>query len=301
MMRGMIIALLVLLAPAPAMAWGDQGHSLTCQIAYDLMTPKTRQAVDALIQQQAPRYRNFANACTYADDVKDTDGRRSQHFVNLHRDDSDLSELACPVASTPTDCLLFAIRQDYDVLRDPAASEAARSLSLLYLGHWIGDLHQPLHISFKDDIGGNDILTSGACGGGKLHSIWDTCIIVQRIYANKRGLAMVEDPRFITAALDLANAVSPSNRTAWQSGDPWQWANESFAITRRPDVRYCTPRSGSCWYDTARQTFHGGAKRSLKIDAAYIDLFAPTVRSRLQMGGARLAWLLNRVFDPANA
>jgi hypothetical protein len=286
--------------PEQALAWGDQGHSLTCQIAYELMTPKTRKTVDALIQRQAPRYRNFANACTYADDAKDTDGRRNQHFVNLHRNDTGLTELACPVANSSTDCLLFAIKHDYGVIRDPAASEDARSLALLYLGHWIGDLHQPLHVSFRDDLGGNDVLTAGACGGGKLHSTWDTCMIVQRIYANRPGVAMIDDPRFVAAAQDLAAEISASEMTAWNVGEPWQWANESFTIARTSKVQYCKLKAGACWYDATHQKFQSGPKRTVTINNAYIDRFAPTVSIRLQMGGARLAGLLNAVFDPTS-
>jgi len=298
-MKWKIALAVALLAPAPALAWGDQGHSLTCQIAYDLMTPVTRQTVDGLLARQAPKYRNLPNACTYPDDVNDQDGRRSQHFVNLRRSDEALADLTCPVAGSPTDCLLAAIKQDYDLLRTPSSSDDARSLALMYLGHWLGDLHQPLHISFKDDTGGNSIETTGYCGPSKLHSVWDTCIIVQRIYATVPGVAMIDDPRFIAKAKELADAISLSDKGAWTIGEPWQWANESYAIARKRAVKYCTPHSGTCWYDDTHRTYEGGQKRRVPIDAGYLDNFAPTVTSRLQMGGVRLAYLLNRAFDPA--
>jgi S1/P1 Nuclease len=33
--------------------------------------------------------------------------------------------------------------------------------ALEYLGHWVGDVDQPLHVSFQDDRGGNDLGVSG--------------------------------------------------------------------------------------------------------------------------------------------
>jgi S1/P1 Nuclease len=41
------------------------------------------------------------------------------------------------------------------VLSSSSASEQERLEALKYLGHWDGDVHQPLHLSFQDDRGGN--------------------------------------------------------------------------------------------------------------------------------------------------
>ena len=38
--------------------------------------------------------------------------------------------------------------------------------------HWVGDIHQPLHVSFEDDRGGNNIQVNGQCSGN-LHATWD--------------------------------------------------------------------------------------------------------------------------------
>lgn len=302
-MRRWLLAIFVLcLVPTPALAWGDQGHHLTCQIAYGSLTPRARQEVDRLLATQAPKYRQFGRSCTYPDKVKDIDGRRALHFVNLRRQDVNLPGLVCPVATASAACLLGAIEDDYALLRDGQSSDTDRAKALMYLGHWIGDLHQPLHISFKDDIGGNSIQTAGLCtyrgNPSKLHSIWDTCIIVQRIFAQAARRDMIDDPRFYRASDDLRESVAAGEASGWRQGAPWNWPNESYAISRQGSTQYCILCSGACRYDDARLTLpYRGDQRSVDIDDAYVDAFAPVVRERLQRGGIRLEHLINQAFD----
>ena len=145
------------------LAWGDQGHHLTCQFAYGSLTPRARPEIDRLLATQAPRYRQFARACTYPDKVSDIDGHRALLFVNLRREDVDLPDPVCPIATASAARLLGTIEDNYAVLRTGQSSDSERAKALMCLGHWIGDLHQPLHVSFKDDIGGNSIQTTGLC------------------------------------------------------------------------------------------------------------------------------------------
>jgi hypothetical protein len=51
-----------------------------------------------------------------------------------------------------------------------------RLAALKCLGHWVGDVHQPLHLSVKDDRGGNAIEEQGPCAEN-LPAVWHTCII----------------------------------------------------------------------------------------------------------------------------
>jgi hypothetical protein len=74
----------------------------------------------------------------------------------------------------------------------PAASSATeqeRLEALKYVGHWVGDLHQPLHASFEDDRGGNAIGVSGGLCSRDLHAVWDRCIIEQGLPGDSHTLA----------------------------------------------------------------------------------------------------------------
>jgi S1/P1 Nuclease len=66
------------------------------------------------------------------------------------------------------------------VLSSPTASDQDQLDALKFLGHWVGDVHQPLHVSFEDDRGGNGVKVSGVLCGGKLHGVWDSCTRTRR-------------------------------------------------------------------------------------------------------------------------
>jgi S1/P1 Nuclease len=140
-----------------ALAWGDAGHKIVCQVAYLELTPAARTKVDALIAL-GPQFKTFAESCTWPDKFPPV--RPDEHYLNVPRSARAIDpDNLCPDAER---CAASAILND---VRELASSEdqAERLRLLKSLGHWVGDIHQPLHISFVDDKGGNLIEVSGAC------------------------------------------------------------------------------------------------------------------------------------------
>jgi S1/P1 Nuclease len=148
--RSFVIAVVALLAviggTSDCWAWGDQGHKVICEIALRLVQPNTRAEIQKLISND-DRFTSFSDACTWPDHPRQ---RASEHFVNLPRDSDGLHAETCPGASA---CIVTAIRKDFEVLSSNNASQAQKLASLKFLGHWVGDIHQPLHVSFEDDRG----------------------------------------------------------------------------------------------------------------------------------------------------
>ena len=148
----------------------------------------------------------------------------------------------------------------------------------------VGDVHQPLHVSFQDDRGGNQIAVSGGLCSWDLHAVWDSCIIEE---------AFPGDPRSI--ARDLLDKVTDEDRATWRVSRPIDWANESFAISVSPDVRYCVRTDSGCWYDPGnKQLDQGDPEKVVVIDQAYVETNTPAVRDRLLEAGIRLGGLLNQ-------
>jgi hypothetical protein len=296
-----VFTLLIAIAwTSPAHAWGNTGHRTVCEIAFRNLTPTARAEVVRLlaahpvIPVRAPRDREFGWACTYPDNpVEGGPGRRSpEHFVNFDR---TLAAVASSTGCGPTPaCVLSAIREDYGRLRNTTLSDADRAEALIYLGHWVGDVHQPLHASFRDDQGGNEINSSGRCTRA-LHSTWDTCMLTLRFFGD------VSEPGIDTVqalAANWSNSVQDETRAAWLSAEPWQWAAESYAITTSPATGYCVKVGAVCQYAADRELF-GGARRSVIVDDAYIDAALPIIRERITRAGLRLAHLINLALDPA--
>jgi hypothetical protein len=280
---------------------------VVCTIAYNHLTPTTKTKVDRLLLLRSSR--SFARSCNYPDTIRE---RLDEHFVNYPRTQRTVTGAGCGIAA-PTACVIDAIRRDLERLSAPDTSEADRSFALLFLSHWVGDIHQPLHASFGDDKGGGRTDVTGPCilvdparrierDSNVLHRVWDTCILQVAIYG-PMGLPETTSQNRLSnaeaAAARIDTPLSASQRAAWTGSAPWEWAKESFEIAIRPDVNYCIQRSGACWYDETRQAFAGGTRRSILIDDAYLERYAPVVRERIQRAGIRLAYMLNLALDPA--
>jgi hypothetical protein len=203
-----------------AWAWGDEGHKVICEIAMRLVQPNTRAEIQKLISND-DRFDSFSDSCTWPDHPRQ---RANEHFLNLPRDSDGLHSETCPGTSA---CVVTAIKKDFDVLSSNSASQAQKLASLKFLGHWVGDIHQPLHVSFEDDRGGNSILVTGECGCN-LHAAWDTCLVLQ---------AVGEDVG--EAATELMKTIPLAEIESWAQTEPKDWANESFAIAEQAQTKYC--------------------------------------------------------------
>jgi hypothetical protein len=250
---------------APAAAWGDQGHKIVCEVAMRVALPSTRAEIRRLIKIDS-EFDFFSDACTWPDHPRK---RPDEHFLNLPRTSTGLASDNCGGA---TDCVVTAIAKDFDVLSSKSSSQRERLASLKFIGHWVGDVHQPLHVSFKDDKGGNAVNASGECHTN-LHSVWDTCLVL---------IALGED---VDAAVErLMATITPTKIETWAQSDPMDWANESFSVARRAETRYCLQQGASC----------NAQIQGVKVDQAYINDNVPIVREQLQKAGVRLAHLLDK-------
>jgi len=178
-------------------------------------------------------------------------------------------------------CLFTAIATDLEVLRT-SNDDAAKLASLKYLGHWVGDIHQPLHVSFADDRGGNSIRAS-ACAPN-LHAVWDTCVIEKTLGTDWQTIARA-----------LLVGLPDSDRAAWVAVPIAGWANESFQVTRRKSVQYCVRVGTKCVYRQGNETYsESEEEKVVVVNMAYLEQHVPLVRGRLKRAGVRLADVLNR-------
>jgi hypothetical protein len=206
------------------------------------------------------------------------------HFLNVDRSVKQIPEEACG-----GDCVLTGIAKHSHDLQT-STNDQDRAEALIFLGHSLGDVHQPLHVSYANDEGGNQIkpVTGGFYPlpkfNGKesdlnLHAVWDGSIIRKAIAG----------PGWSAFAGDLHGKITPAQKTAWlASSEPLAWAQESYDITTLPNVQYCKKKTAGC------QPF--GTGRVLKKD--YQKKFEKDVDLRLEQGGTRLAALIHAALHP---
>jgi len=280
MRRSLIALIAIALFPLNAFAWGPDGHRIVCRIAFLLLDADEKQEVIRLTaayeRPDGKSTRFFTDGCVFPDEAraKARDGVdgwehfnkfNNQHFVNLPRTSDAVTEDDCN-----NDCVLTGIATQSVALKN-GANDQARAEALFFLGHFAGDVHQPLHVSFADDKGGNDIkpIKGGVYKSGSLHSVWDSGILAVAI--RNRGWRLFGE--------SLIDDITDAQKTEWLSKAPIDWANESLAITTRKDVDYCEPSATECRKEPGGRT----------LKRAYQTKHDDDVTMRLRAGGVRLA------------
>jgi nuclease S1 len=97
-----LVILLGVLPSREAYPWGDTGHEIICEIAFQELTPQARTQVRQLLQED-PDFKLFSKACTWPDHPRK---RAGEHFVNLPRAATGLGDDPCPVDAP---CVVTAI------------------------------------------------------------------------------------------------------------------------------------------------------------------------------------------------
>ncbi len=271
-MKKLFAFLLLCLTAAPANAWGPQGHKLVALIAMDHLTPVAHKNVKALLGPET-----LADVASWPDAYRPNETQTSPwHYVDIPAAASAYSrDRDCPTQPNVKagsnsdkwrDCVVDRILFFESRVANPTLDYADRAVSLKYLVHLIGDLHQPFH-AYGPEKGGNGIAVvefgSETCGKYpcNLHSVWDSGLILHRQLSDAQYLAMLEKN-----IRQNSPAVTPD--------DPAAWAAASKALAMVALV----PNHGT-------------------IDQAYFDREIPVVDQQLEVAGLRLAAVLNRLFS----
>ena len=180
-----------------AAAFGDLGHQLVCDIAWRYLDDDAQKEVIKLLRET--RYHTFAESCTWPDHIKSDhayDFAKPHHYINVDRDATVVTETD---RCTKDGCVVDAIRYYQSILsgEKPVNTHYLddKSKALMFLGHFVGDVHQPLHVSYADDLGGNKVSLEYQGQYTNPHKVWDTLLVVDDQYPSWKeyGSALYED------------------------------------------------------------------------------------------------------------
>jgi hypothetical protein len=236
-------------------SWGFKGHRAIAGIAQKHLTSNTAYVVSAYLKGQS-----MADVATWADENRNNT-TAPWHFLNLPL---GLSHEQFVQAVQQSDNNVYtAILKAEAMLKDKNLSPDEKNEALKYLIHLVGDAHQPMHISRKEDKGGNTIQVRFDNKGTNLHSLWDSKLI------DHEGLSE-------TAILQQYDTATPAEIRQWQSDSPMEWIWESYQISSE---------------------LYAQVKPGQDIDEAYYQKYIPVIRRRVDQAGIRLAGELNRLFN----
>jgi hypothetical protein len=257
----------LVLCASPCFAWGPEGHRIIALIAGGYLTDKAKAEVKDLLGDQS-----LGDASNWADEVRGDpkyDWAKPLHYINVPRDATSVDLTRdCPDGN----CVVAAIKKYSGILRDKSAPRQERIEALKFLIHFVGDVHQPLHASYADDRGGNEVkVTWLQQPDWNLHRVWDLGLI-QHAMADSNEKAFADKVRDSVAAVQIKQ---------WRNNmDPAQWASESLTMTRR---------------------IYSDLPTDHVIGEMYYEQNVLTVQQRLAAASFRLAALLNDIFADESA
>jgi hypothetical protein len=205
--RFVFFLFIVISVAVPALAWGPVGHRVVAAVAESQLTPQAKAKARAL-NGGAP----LTDIAVEADDIRN--GRpetKPWHFVDIEITDNTYDEAR---DCAEDDCVVARIEQFKTQLANKNLSKAKRREALMFLVHFVGDVHQPLHSSDNHDRGGNDTKVRFGQKSRALHSIWDSGIL--DLTGTESGLIS-----------DLKQTIAQGVPAGTADGDAEDWANES--------------------------------------------------------------------------
>jgi hypothetical protein len=239
---------LSVLSPAPALAWNDQGHMATGDIAYDALSARDPKAVAAIvaIMQSHPDHvaferqlagltggarerRLFALMARWPDDTRGSPHDRPEwHYavkvVSAWR-------FVLPITAGDAN---KAFREQLAIARDPKAPRAERAVALCWIMHLVGDQHQPLHAGHwmswkfpKTDRAGTIAYVRWAPGGPSidLHEFWDG--VPNRSGGREVGSEALAVEAEAAHPRPAADDLGPDPNKAFQA-----WERESWVLAK---------------------------------------------------------------------
>jgi hypothetical protein len=155
-------------------AWGPTAHRLVASAACVQLNPTARFWFRTLLHT-SDLCATFRDVSSWADEVGHTDGTWEYHFVNSpyrsclpYDEERDCGD----PTSADRKCLVTGImkfvRSSVSIESSPAELESA----LKMLIHLMADLHQPMHLGFAEDRGGN-LIALASPAQSSLHEVWD--------------------------------------------------------------------------------------------------------------------------------
>lgn len=246
----MATAVVLVIGSTQSYAWGHQGHALVAEVAFHYMDETTKNKVSEYLDGMS-----IEDAANWMDAIKSdhaNDYMKPYHYIDLEKGATQMPN------GDNILTILNSTLHDLDHKETLSHDEIKRRILILF--HLIGDLHQPLHVGYPSDKGGNTVQLNFMSGHGtNLHATWDSEIIEYKA----------------TSLSDVLNSkkYTSEEMAGIQKIDIVGWAKQSRGFLKEV-------------YSV----------RNNKADDQYIDSVYPIIKTQLLDAGIRLASVLEHYF-----
>ncbi len=345
-MKYLLIAFSLISFSKPVFSWGEVGHRIVGEIATQYMNPTALANMKKLIGRET-----LADASVWADDIR-SDTVKSAELARRYpaqvktkwptkEDKKDARIIAAwhyvtiPDGQTyesskknPQGDIIVALKNMEKTLKNNKSSIKEKREALRLFAHYVGDIHQPLHVGTGLDIGGNGCWVNWFPEKypksieprpeiqnkdyRKLHSIWDSDIIEgshlsyteyskKLIHANPDILSDLNDfkkEKLEEQSMESLQKIFSQKIKQWQKSSFVDWANESVSF--RKDVYIGKEiEEGSSKRKYCSKSYKVLIKHEDIPNFGYSQIHKAKriINYRLLQAGIRLAGKLNTIFN----
>lgn len=291
-MRKILITLAAMsaLLSTPALAWGKLGHQTIGAIAMANAKPATRAAIRELLRHERQldtpqcRMTTIEDAAVWPDCIKGERWRWAYANSWHYHDQPVCGTFDLKANCRDGNCATAQIERDARLLANRKLAPVLRLEALSFLVHFVGDVHQPLHVGENEDAGANSVKADyGIAPGRNLHSIWDGVLAERAITSARPALVRV---------------YTPQETTRLATGNLEDWERESWQISR--DFLYPMAFGGKlpCHVEPA-QVQEGAPAQPSKVvwSNEAIEQAVPVIDERIERAGLRLAKMLDKALS----
>lgn len=266
MKKFFVSAFLATFALCECFAWGQKGHDTVCAIAQNHLSDNARALAADLLDGRSLVY--WANWLDNASNTPEYAYSKTWHYKNVDADqqyeDVEVFEKGDIVSALTIQTSILENYLSSQRIGAPCnVTREEASLALKMIIHLVGDIHQPLHVGHKSDLGGNRWQVQFFNNGTNLHSAWDSQILESghkwshTEWAEELDRGLVDETRITCGSYD-------------------DWCRETWRICC--DVYDLTPSGTKISYD-------------------YVAEWTPVIELQLLKGGLRLARVLNKLAE----
>ena len=249
---------MILAGALQTFGWGQKGHDTVAYIAECNLTPEAKAAAEELLDGKSIVY--YANWMDNASNTPEYAYSKTWHYKNIDADETFES-----AKKNNKGDIVEALNEQIAILGDKSKSKDERALALKMVVHFLGDIHQPLHLGHLSDLGGNKWNVYYFKNAKNLHSVWDSSLVES---AHKWSYTEWQQ-QVDRVGNDEAKKILALSK-------PEEWAKETYQLAQK------------VYEDTPQDT---------NIEYNYIAKWTPVIENQLLKGGLRLANILNSQLD----
>jgi hypothetical protein len=270
-----------------AHAWGSLGHTTVAFIAQNFVSQDTKKFAQRILNDTSPAY--LANVATWADSYRSqAEGAFSSVFHYIDALDSPpqscgvVYERDCPDEG----CIVSALANYSTRAVEKDVGLAEQQKALKWVIHFVGDIHQPLHVE-NVEVGGNLINVTFNGARTNLHAAWDTAI-PQKLAGNYS----------LANAQTWASTLTSDIKRGKYKKDSRTWLKD-LDVNKKIDSAMVWAQDANKYVCSTVIPNGPDAVRNQELSGKYYEDAIPVVQKQIAKAGYVLAAWLDAVVEDA--